>query len=76
MITAISNQGLVSLMATKITKRMVKLARKFEQAASDAGFEYARIMYGSADWVHGEKPVLTVHGVCKHNKTHDWRKGE
>lgn len=63
-------------MAKKITRRMVKLARKFEQAASDAGFEYARIMYGSADWVHEEKSALTVNGVDKHNKTHDWRKGD
>ena len=75
MITAISNQGLVSLMAKKITKRMVKLARKFEKAASEAGFEYARIMYASADWLQ-EKPVLTIYCVDRRGKSHDWRKGE
>lgn len=58
-----------------ITERMKVLAMLLEAEAIDAGFEYAKTSWESAEW-NGEKQSLRVFGVDSKHRSHLWKKGE
>lgn len=56
----------------EVTDRMIAAAHEFQSACIDAGFDYGKLTFESADWSINFKQYLRIFGVDMFNKTHTW----